>query len=148
ARLLQRTTRKLSLTDTGQAYYQHARRVVAEVEEAELAVTRMQSAPRGLLRVTVPLNFGFFGPIVSSFLSRYPEVDLEVVCVGLVVDLVQEGFDVAVRAGRLADSTLVARSLGGLESFLVASPAFLRKHGAPKQPGDLEQLDCLVFGAG
>ena len=148
ARLLQRTTRKLSLTDVGHTYYQHAARVVAEVEEAELAVTRMQEAPRGLLRVTSPLNFDYLGPIVATFLERYPEVKIELVCADRVVDLVQEGFDLALRAGHLADSTLIARTLGALKSFTVASPTFLRKHGTPMHPEDLERFDCVVFGAG
>jgi DNA-binding transcriptional LysR family regulator len=148
ARLLQRTTRKLSLTDVGQTFYQHAARVVAEAEEAELAVSRMQEVPRGLLRVTTPLNVGYLSPTMASFLKRYPEVQLEVVCADRVVDLIQDGFDVAVRAGQLADSTLVARNLGALRSYVVADPAFLKKHGTPKQPQDLEHFDCIVFGAG
>ncbi|HUH02971.1 MAG TPA: LysR family transcriptional regulator, partial [Kofleriaceae bacterium] len=148
ARLLQRTTRKLSLTDVGRTYFEHAARVVAEVEEAEQAVTRMQEAPRGLLRVTTPLNFGYLGPMVASFLDRYPEVQVEIVCADRVVDLVHEGFDVAVRAGELGDSTSIARNLGALESFVIASPAFLARHGAPEQPRDLERFDCVVFGAG
>lgn len=148
ARLLQRTTRKLSLTEVGQAFYQHAARVVAEAEEAELVVGRMQEVPRGLLRVTTPLNFGYLAPVVVSFLERYPEVQLEVVCADRVVDLIQEGFDVAVRAGSLADSSLVTRSLGVLQNYAVASPAFLKKNGAPKEPHDLERFDCVVFGAG
>lgn len=148
ARLLQRTTRKLSLTDVGQAFYQHAARVVAEAEEAALVVGRMQEVPRGLLRITAPLNFGHLGPIVASFLARYPDVQAELVCADRVVDLVQEGFDVAVRAGKLADSTLIARSLGVLRNYLVASPAFLGRSGAPKHPQDLERFECLVFGAG
>ena len=148
ARLLQRTTRKLSLTDVGQAFYQHAARVVAEAEEAELVVGRMQEVPRGLLRVTTPLNFGYLGPVVASFLARYPEVQIEMVCADRVVDLIQEGFDVAVRAGPLADSALIARSLGVLRNYAVASPAFLEKNGTPKEPHDLELFDCVVFGAG
>jgi DNA-binding transcriptional LysR family regulator len=148
ARLLQRTTRKLSLTEVGRAYYQHAERVVAEAEEAELAVTRLQATPRGQLRVTMPLNFGYFAPIVASFLARYPDVDVELVGADRVVDLVQEGFDVAVRAGNLADSTLVGRTLGELKSIVVASPKFLAKHGTPKTPADLARFDSLAFGAG
>jgi DNA-binding transcriptional LysR family regulator len=147
ARLLQRTTRRLSLTEEGRAYYQHAARVVAEAEQAELAVTRLQETPRGLLRVTTPLNFDYFAPIVSSYLSRYPDVQLELVGADRVVDLVQEGFDVAVRAGTLADSTLVGWSLGALRSYVVASPKFLARHGTPTTPEDLERFDCLVFGA-
>lgn len=146
ARLLQRTTRRLRLTDVGQTYYQHVARVVTEVEDAELAVTRMQAAPRGLLRVTTPLNFGYLGPIVASFLRRHPEVQVELVCADRVVDLVQEGFDVAIRAGSLSDSSLIARNLGSLESFMVASPTFLARTQAPEKPGDLARLDCVVFG--
>src|SRR5688572_7793499 len=96
ARLLQRTTRKLHLTDVGRTYFQHAARVVAEAEEAERAVGRLQQAPRGLLRVTAPLNFGFLGPIAAELLRRHPEVELELVCTDRVVDLVDEGFDVAI----------------------------------------------------
>ena len=148
ARLLQRTTRSLSLTDVGRAYYAHAARVAAEVEEAELAVTRLQAAPRGRLRVTMPLNFGFLAPAVATYMERYPDVEVELVGADRVVDLVQEGFDVAVRAGALSDSTLVARHLGALQSFLVASPAYLERAGEPEIPTDLEHTDCLVFGAG
>jgi DNA-binding transcriptional LysR family regulator len=148
ARLLQRTTRKLGLTDVGQAFYQHAARVIAEVEEAERVVTRMQEMPRGLLRVTTPLNFGFLAPAVASFMRRYPEVRVELVGSDRVVDLVEEGFDVAIRAGDLDDSSLIARSLGKLESYLVASPNFLRRHGAPKKPEALASFECVVFGAG
>lgn len=148
ARLLHRTTRKLHLTDIGQAFYRHAARVVAEAEEAELVVGRMQEVPRGLLRVTTPINFGYLAPVVASFLRRYPEVELEVVCADRIVDLVQEGFDVAVRAGQLEDSTLITRHLGVLRNYVVASPAFLDEHGRPGEPDDLRRLDCVVFGAG
>lgn len=147
ARLLQRTTRSLSLTDAGRAYYQHAARIVGEIEEAELAVGRMQQTPRGLLRVTAPLNFDFLAPMVESFLARYPEVRLEMLCTDRVVHLVEEGFDLAVRVGTLADSSLIARSLGSVQSFVVASPAFVERSGTPEVPGDLERLDCVAFSA-
>ncbi len=148
ARLLHRTTRTLSLTDVGRTYYEHAARAIAEVEEAEAAVTSLEEAPRGLLRVTTPLNFEFLAPIVSAFLERHPEVRLELVGADRVVDLVQEGFDVAVRAGALADSSLVARSLGALQNFLVASASFVDRHGAPEAPADLARFECVSFGAG
>ena len=148
ARLLQRTTRKLSLTDVGQTYFQYAERIVADVEAAELAVTTLQEAPRGPLRMTVPLSFDFLAPIVAAFLERYAEVELEIVATDRVVDLVDEGFDLGLRAGELADSTLVARNLGKLQSYVVASPRFLRRHGSPDAPADLARFDCLVFGAG
>lgn len=146
ARLLQRTTRKLSLTDVGNTYYQYARRVVDEVEEAELAVTQMQEAPRGLLRITTPLTFRYLGPIVTSFLARYPDVQVQMVGTDRVVDLVDEGFDLAVRAGKLADSTLIARSLGSESNVIAASPAFLEAHGTPSSPSELAEVDCIAFG--
>lgn len=147
-RLLQRTTRQLRLTEVGQAFYQHASRVVAEAEEAEWVVGQMQEVPRGLLRVTAPINFGFLRAIVGGFLQRYPEVQLELVCTDRLVDLIHDGFDVAVRAGPLADSALVVRTLAAFSSYAVASPGFLDKHGSPERPQDLEQFDCIVFGAG
>jgi DNA-binding transcriptional LysR family regulator len=149
AQLLQRTTRKLRLTDVGQAYYEHCARIVAEAEQAELAVTRMQSAPHGLLRVTAPLAFNFMGPIIAEFLRRYPEVQIEMVCTDRTVDLVEEGFDLAVRAGRLADSSsLIARRLGIIERVAMASPRYIQEHGAPRSPKELAAHDCLLFGAG
>lgn len=147
ARLLQRTTRQLSLTDAGRAYYRHAARVLHELGEAELAVTRMQEVPRGLLRVTTPINFGYLGRLFTSFLEAFPEVTLELVCTHRVVDLVEEGFDVSLRVGRLADSSLIARHLGSEKSHLVASPAFLAGRRLPKHPDDLSGFPALAFGA-
>jgi DNA-binding transcriptional LysR family regulator len=147
SQLLQRTTRQLRLTDVGKAYYEHCARIVAEAEQAELAVTRMQSAPHGLLRVTAPLTFSILGPIVAEFLRRYPEVQVEMVCTDRAVDLVDEGFDLAVRAGKLADSSLIARRLGSFERVVVASPGYLQARSSPKAPRDLEKHDCLLFGA-
>jgi len=148
SRLLQRTTRKLSLTDVGRTYYEYCARIVGEVEDAERAVSSLQEVPRGLLRVTAPVNTSFLAPIISSYLKRYPEVRLELFCTGRSVDLVEERFDVGMRAGPLADSTLIARSLGSVGWFLVATPAYLKKHGRPKLPADLKQHDTLFFGSG
>ena len=148
ARLLQRTTRRLSLTDVGRTFYEYSARVVGEIEEAEHAVSRLQEAPRGLLRVTAPVNVAFLGPIVSDYLQRYPEVRLELFCTARTVDLVEERFDLGIRAGALADSTLIARSLGSVRWFLVASPAYLKKRARPRSPEDLKKHDCLFFGAG
>src|SRR5438445_10999747 len=96
ARLLQRTTRKLSLTDVGRTYYDYCARIVGEVEDAERAVSSQQETPRGLLRVTAPVNVAFLGPIVSSYLKRYPEVRLEMFCTARAVDLVEERFDLGI----------------------------------------------------
>lgn len=148
ARLLQRTTRKLSLTDAGRTYFDYCVRIVNEVEDAERAVGRLQATPRGLLRVTAGINSTFLGDIVADFLKRYPEVQLELFCTGRMVDLVEERFDVGIRAGVLADSTLIARSLGSVSWFLVATAAYLKKRGRPRSPDDLKEHDCLVFGSG
>ena len=146
ARLLQRTTRKLSLTDVGRTYYDYCARIVAEVEDAERAVGSLQAAPRGLLRVTCVPNSAFLAPIVSDYLKKYPEVALDLVSTTRAVDLVEERFDLAIRAGSLPDSTLIARSLGRVSWFFVAAPAYLRKRGRPRSPADLATHDCLFFG--
>jgi DNA-binding transcriptional LysR family regulator len=148
ARLIQRTTRKLSLTDVGRTYYEYCARIAGEVEDAERAVSSLQARPRGLLRVTAGIGAAYLGPIVSDFLARYPEVQLELFCTDRTVDLVQERFDAAIRAGVLADSTLVARSLGKVSWFFVATKKYLEKRGRPKSPEDLKGHDCLFFGSG
>jgi DNA-binding transcriptional LysR family regulator len=148
ARLIHRTTRKLSLTDAGRIYYEHSARIVGEVEEAEQAVSRMQSAPRGLLRVTAPLSFANLGPIVAEYLTRYPEVQVDLTCTDRQVDLVEEGFDVAIRAGQLGDSTLVARNLGSIKRVLVAAPSYCKRNGTPRTPADLAKHACITFAPG
>src|SRR5262245_51584410 len=148
ARLLQRTTRKLSLTDVGRTYYDYAARVAGEIEDAERAVSSLQDTPRGLLRVTAPLNIGYLAPILSDYLARYPEVRVELFATGRRVDLVEERFDVGIRAGALSDSTLIARSLGSSKWFLVATPGYLEKRGRPRSPEDLKKHPCLLFGTG
>jgi DNA-binding transcriptional LysR family regulator len=148
SRLLQRTTRKLSLTDVGRTYYEYCARIVAEVEDAERAVSSLQATPRGLLRVTAPVNAGYLAPIISDYLKRHAEVRLELFCTARSVDLVEERFDLAIRAGALAESTLIARSLGNVTWFLVATPAYLKKHGRPRSPEDLSKHPAIVFGNG
>lgn len=146
ARLLQRTTRKLGLTDVGRMYYDHGVRIVADLENAEQAVRDQHETPRGLLRVTAPLNLAIAGSIVSSYLARYPEVRLELSANARVVDLVQERFDVGIRAGDLQDSSLIAKPLGLFERVLVATPTYSKRRGRPKTPSDLKKHDCLLFG--
>ena len=148
ARLLQRTTRKLGLTDVGRIYFERCARIIGEIEEADQAVGRMQAAPCGLLRVTAPLAFSMLGPIVAEYLQRYPEIQVELVCTDRLVDLVNEGFDIAIRAGQLNDSTLVARNLGTIERVMVAAPAYLTQHGSPKTPAELTSHACITFGTG
>jgi DNA-binding transcriptional LysR family regulator len=148
ARLLQRTTRKLSLTDVGRTYFDQCARIVGEIEDAERTVTSLQDTPRGPLRVTAGPNAAFLAPILSDYLKRYPEVRIELVTTTRAVDLVEERFDLGIRAGTLADSTLVARLLGRVGWFLVATPAYLKKRGRPRTPEDLHKHDFLFFGPG
>lgn len=146
ARLLQRTTRTLALTEEGRVFHEHCLRAIAELDDGRLALGGMRASPRGLLRVTAPLSFGFLGPVVAEFLQRFPEVQVEMVCTDRVVDLVDEGFDIAIRAGPLPDSSLVGRRLGSLPRFLVASPSYLRRRGTPRKPDDLAGHACVAFG--
>lgn len=146
ARLLQRTTRRLGLTDAGRAFFDYAARIVADAEEASRAVNQLQAVPRGLLRVTAPVSLGFLSSLFSSFLTRYPEVEIDLACTDRVVNLVDEGFDVALRAGRLADSSLVSRPLASIGRFVVASPRYLAGKKPPDSPEALKQHACVVFG--
>ncbi|HZJ62479.1 MAG TPA: LysR family transcriptional regulator [Kofleriaceae bacterium] len=148
ARLLQRTTRKLSLTDAGRTYFDYGVRIVNEIEAAESAVGSLQGKPRGLLRVTAPLNTAWLSDIVAGYMKRYPEIQLELLCTGRNVDLIEERFDLGIRAGVLADSSLVARSLGSVTWLLVATSGYLKKRRRPRAPEELEEHDCLLFGAG
>lgn len=144
-RLLQRTTRTLSLTDAGRLFYDHCARIASEVESAQLAVTSLKETPRGLLRVTCGPNASYLAPIVRDYLQRYPEVRLELVTTARSVDLVEERFDVGIRAGRLPDSSLIAKSLGVAAWFLVASPAYLKRRGRPRTPADLAKHHVVHF---
>jgi DNA-binding transcriptional LysR family regulator len=146
ARLLNRTTRKVSLTDAGRTYYDYCARIVGEIEDAERAVSNLQEVQRGVLRLTTGPNVSFLSPILNDYLRRYPEVQVEVFCTGRTVDLIEERFDLAIRAGTLGDSTLVARSLGKVRWFLVGAPAYLKKHGRPGSIEDLQQHHCIMFG--
>jgi DNA-binding transcriptional LysR family regulator len=123
-------------------------RIAAEVDEAAQAVGQMQAAPRGLLRVTAPLSFGMLGSIVAEYLRKHAEVQVELLCTDRQVDLVDERFDVAIRAGKLADSSLTARAIGTIKRVLVAAPQYCKQVGTPRTPAELEQHACLVFGAG
>lgn len=147
ARLLQRTTRRLSLTEAGAALFEASRGAIERIEEAESAVARFQSAPRGRLRVSAPMSFGILhlGPALNGFASAYPAVSLDVRLDDRFVNLVEEGFDVAVRIGELTDSTLVARKLGSTRAIACASPAYLAEHGEPQAPEDLAAHDCLLY---
>lgn len=147
ARLLQRTTRKLGLTDAGRIYYGHGLRIVADLENADLAVRSQQETPRGLLRVTAPLNLAFIGPVVRDYLEQHPQVRLELSANARVVDLIEEGFDLGLRIGPLMDSSLIARPLGTARWVLAAAPGYLARRGWPQAVDELAHHDCLLFGA-
>jgi DNA-binding transcriptional LysR family regulator len=150
-RLLHRTTRKLSLTDAGEAYHRHCVAMREAAAAADEAVAQVQTEPRGTVRLTCPVTMaqGTVGPLMPRFLAQYPQVRVEMRVTNRIVDLVQEGVDVALRVREtLEDSaTLVARSLGRTEAMLVASPELLRRCGLPQQPSDLQRLPTLTMSA-
>lgn len=148
ARLLTRTTRRVSLTEAGEIYYDYCVRVLRELEDADAAVMHMNQAPRGLLRVSAPMSLGLvkLSPRIPRFLSRYPEVKLELDLDDNVVDLIDKGYDIAIRGrSALPDSSLVSRRLGPVRRVLCATPTYLYRHGVPRRPRDLGQHRCLVF---
>lgn len=147
ARLLHRTTRALSLTEAGAIFYEHAARIVDEEEEARRAVGRLQAAPRGLLRLTVPVAFGrlHIAPALPDFLGRHPEVRIDLTTTDRFVDLAEEGCDLAIRITDLPAPALVARRLAPVRRKLVATPAYFARHGLPRTPADLERHNCLTY---
>jgi DNA-binding transcriptional LysR family regulator len=148
-RLLQRTTRRLALTDAGRAYYERARDALTALEDAQHSVSSLGAEPRGLVRVTAPVDFAAdLARVTCAFLREYPSVRVEVMLTGRSVDLVKEGIDLAVRPGRLADSSLLARRLPDVELGLFASPAYLEGAGRPRRLADLARLECILFRVG
>jgi DNA-binding transcriptional LysR family regulator len=150
-RLLQRTTRRLSLTDAGEMYYRHCVVMRDTAQAADEAIAQVQSEPRGTVRVSCPVSLaqGTVGALMPAFLARHPQVRVEMQVTNRVVDLVQEGVDVALRVRQtLEDSaTLVARSLGRTETLLVAAPALLNRRGVPAQPSDLQRMPTVAMSA-
>ncbi len=147
-RLLQRTTRRLSLTDAGAAYYARARDALAGIEEAQRAASSLGAEARGVVRITAPVDLaGDLARVTSAFVRAHPAVRVEVSLTARLVDLVKEGFDLAVRAGPLVDSSLLARKLGETEIGLFASPAYLDRAGRPRRLSDLARHDCVLYRA-
>ena len=147
ARLFHRTTRKQSLTEAGEIYFQHARRIVADLEAARLAVSRLTDTPSGSLHITVEADFAlaYVAPILPDFLDRYPEVQVRLSMSAGMMDLVDSGIDLAIRIGHLDDSSLIARKIAMSRSLVCASPRYLERHGTPTHPGELEVHSCLSF---
>jgi DNA-binding transcriptional LysR family regulator len=149
ARLLQRTTRSVTLTDAGTRYLERARRILADVEEAETAIEGERTRPSGRLVVSAPIGFGrlHVSPIMSAYLKRYREVSGELRLSDRMINLVEDGVDLAVRIGHLPDSTLVARQVGEMPRIVVASSAYLKARGEPKTPQAIASHDTIQFGA-
>jgi len=147
ARLLHRTTRRLTLTEAGNRYFQRGAAALAELQAAEEEITQLSHTPRGLLRVTAPTYFGsvILAPLLSAFQKRYPDVQLDLDLDDRRVDLVQERFDVAVRMSTLTDSSLVSRKLAPCPIRIVASPGYLKRRGTPRTPMDLREHDCMIY---
>lgn len=147
ARLLQRTTRSVTLTDVGARYLERARRILGDVEEAEGSVQAERTQPSGRLVVSAPLMFGrlHVGPIMSAYLKKYPDVSAEFRLSDRMVNLVDEGVDLAVRIGHLADSSVVARTVGDMRRVVAGAPRYLRARGTPVKPSDLAGHDIVQF---
>lgn len=148
ARLINRTSRRLALTDAGRQLAGRAANILAEGEAAEDAALAQATAPRGLVRLAAPMSFGLLhvAPALPEFLATYPEMSVDLHLSDAMVDLIGEGFDAAIRIAILPDSSLVARGLCEVVPYLVGSPAYLNKHGRPKHPLDLAKHPCVGYG--
>lgn len=146
-RLLQRTTRRVALTEPGAAFLERVRVGLAALEEAAAEAASLSIEPRGVLRVNAPVSFGFrhISPAIGGFLERYPQVRVELALNDRVVDLIEQNVDVAVRIGELRDSSVVARKLASCRVLICAAPTYLKRHGAPKHPHDLKDHPCLSY---
>ncbi|TGP57526.1 LysR family transcriptional regulator [bacterium M00.F.Ca.ET.230.01.1.1] len=147
ARLFNRTSRRLALTDFGQRLAERASRLYRDAEDAENAARELSAGPRGLVRLAVPMSFGlrWVAPLLPDFFKLYPDVSIDMHLSDAVVDLIGEGFDAALRIAVLPDSSLVARRLCGIAPFIVAAPSYLARHGRPVRPRDLHAHHCLGY---
>ena len=147
SRLLNRTTRTISLTDAGRAYYERCSQIVIDAENAERSINQLQDTPRGLLRINAPGSFGsrHLHDVLAQFMHRFPEVKLEVEFNDRLIDVVAEGFDVVIRVGEIKDSNLVARKFTSSKAVVVASPDYLERKGSPEKAEDLLQHDCISY---
>ena len=138
--LLNRTTRRVTVTADGAAYYERALRVLAEIDELESSMSRAKANPRGRLRIDVPAALGqlLLMPALPDFLARYPDITIDMGVSDRPVDLIGENIDCVVRGGEITDQSLIARRIGEFHTVLAAAPSYLRRHGVPRQPGDLE----------
>jgi DNA-binding transcriptional LysR family regulator len=145
--LFQRTTRSLTMTDDGRVFYEHARRTIEAAKEAESVVGHRRGKPSGKLRIAASVVFGRLHiiPRLPSFMARYPEIEIDLLMNDGFSDLVEEGIDLSIRVGLIADSSLIARRIGITRRTLVATPDYLARKGFPQKPDDLQQHDCIVY---
>ncbi|RAS65431.1 DNA-binding transcriptional LysR family regulator [Vibrio diazotrophicus] len=146
-RLLNRTTRKLSLTEAGKRYYDHVSQALALAQQGMDAVTELQGEPKGKLKITAPMSFGvlYIAPMIAEFLGQFPKVTIDLQLEDQMVDLIEGEFDLAIRIGNLPISNLVAKRLVNCKSVLCASPEYIKRNGSPKKPSDLIDHNCLVY---
>lgn len=147
-RLLNKTTRNTGLTEAGYKYYDFSQRIVSEFDEAKRVVNDLQEKPRGKLKISMTVGFGesVVLPLVAKFMSQYPDIDIKIELTERVVDLVEENIDVAIRSGRLPDSTMIARRLAFNNFLLCASPNYLASKGMPNSPAELVNHQCIRYG--
>jgi len=145
-KLLYRTTRKVSLTEEGRVFYQHCRSVLDGLDEAERAITNLQSKPQGKIKLTAPITYGEqqILPLLNNFMMQYKDVEVSAYLCNQQVDLIEEGYDLAIRLGKLSDSTLMAKKIGKRTSYNCASPAYLNKYGIPHSLSELDKHCCLL----
>lgn len=146
-RLMNRTTRRSSMTETGRAFYERSVQILADIEEAEQIASQLTTRPQGVLRVTIPLSYGQhrLANIIGAYTQAYPMVQLDISLSDRKADLVEEGFDVAIRIGALPQSDLIAKKLSAVYNIACAAPAYLDRHGTPATPADLGQHACLAY---
>jgi len=151
ARLIERSTRRQTLTEIGAAYLERCRDVIASVAAADHVAENLRADPQGSLRISAPATYGEqrLTPVIAEYTARYPKVRIDLVLSNRVIDMAEEGVDVTIRSGPIADTTLIARPLQPGRVLVAASPAYLKRHGTPRHPSDLARHNCLVFaGAG
>src|SRR5215475_8412018 len=145
-RLLNRSTRKVSLTEVGHAYYERCLQILAEADDADQIAQALQSSPRGTLRLNTSVAIPpFLAPVVAEFTALYPEVTISMTMTDRMIDMVEEGFDLAVRNMMVPDSSLISRRVATYRFVVVGAPSYLAAHGVPKQPSDLTQHNCLIY---
>lgn len=148
-KLFYRTTRKVTLTEEGQLFYQQCRSILEGLEVAERSLTNLQSIPQGKIKISAPVTYGerHIIPLINQFLIQYPQIEIEVQLSNQRINLIDEGYDLAIRLGQLDDSSLIAKRISTRQHYLCAAPSYLEQHGQPESISDLKQHNCLLGSA-